>query len=323
MPASLKFAWRWIVGATAAAIIGLVALPGVGQAQAQTLSICINNGNGRVRGINVPCLATQTQMSWQTVGPTGATGPTGVTGNAGPAGPQGLAGITGATGPSGPQGAAGPQGDQGVAGPTGPTGPSGIQGNPGIQGLAGLAGAAGVAGTTESNKTFLTGGTLGTFGSESSEDAQCTAAALPFACCTGAGTGTCPTLALSGAYVAPTLLLMGPGNGPVDNDNSNFVPMNDPGNAYNLFVRVDNHPGTDITGAPISYIFGICKNSVCTAPLIFCTITDPDTTCNDLFDTPPHHIEPFVQSDTMALAGSSSSIFANQADVTWSITYEK
>src|ERR1039457_737634 len=77
MPASLKFAWRWIVGATAASIIGLVALPGVGQAQ--TLSICINNGNGRVRGIDVPCLATQTQMSWQTVGPTGATGPTGVT----------------------------------------------------------------------------------------------------------------------------------------------------------------------------------------------------------------------------------------------------
>ena len=90
MPASLKFAWRWIVGATAASIIGLVALPGVGQAQ--TLSICINNGNGRVRGIDVPCLATQTQMSWQTVGPTGATGPTGVTGNAGPAGPQGLGG---------------------------------------------------------------------------------------------------------------------------------------------------------------------------------------------------------------------------------------
>src|ERR1017187_3780724 len=256
MPASLKFAWRWIVGATAASIIGLVALPGVGQAQ--TLSICINNGNGRVRGIDVPCLPTQTQMSWQTVGPTGFTGPTGVTGNAGPAGPQGPVGIVGLKGPTGPRGPNGQQGLQGVEGPTGPSGPTGIQGNPGIEGLVGLAGATGVGGTSESNKTLLTGGTLGTFGSDAGEDARWTAAATPFACCTGAGTGACPSLALSGAYSNPPVLLMGPGNGPVDGNASNFVPMNDVGIAYNLLVRVDNHPGIDfITGVPISYFFGI------------------------------------------------------------------
>ena len=55
MPASLKFAWRWIAGATAAAIIGVVALPGVGQAA--TLTICIKNSNGHIKGINV--VATQ------------------------------------------------------------------------------------------------------------------------------------------------------------------------------------------------------------------------------------------------------------------------
>ena len=49
---------------------------------------------------------------------------------------------------------------------------------------------------------------------------------------------------------------MGPGNGPVNSDVSNFVPMNDAGVAYNLFVRLDNHPGIDfITGAPITYTF--------------------------------------------------------------------
>lgn len=293
MPASLKYAWRWIVGATAAAIIGLVALPGVGQAQ--TLSICINNGNGRVRGVDVPCLATQTQLSWQTVGPTGATGPTGVTGNAGPAGAQGLAGITGATGPSGPQGAPGPQGDQGVTGPTGPTGPSGIQGNPGIGGLVGLAGATGVTGTSESNKTFLTGGSLGTFGGDSG-------------------------LGLSNTYLNPPVLMMGPGNGPAP-DISTFVPMNDPGVAYNLFVRVDNPPGIDFTGFPISYMFGLCTTAACSTPL-FCTITDPDTTCNDLFDTTGDSVA-FAQGTPMALFAVTDNILANTADVTWSVTYDK
>ena len=298
MPASLKFAWRWIVGATAAAIIGLVALPGVGQAQ--TLSICINNGNGRVRGIDVPCLATQTQMSWQTVGPTGATGPTGVTGNAGPAGPQGLAGLTGLGGPTGPMG---PQGAQGVEGPTGPSGPSGIQGPNGIRGVLGLAGATGPTGvngtngTTESNKTFLTGGSLGTFGGDLA-------------------------LALSGTYLSPPVLAMGPGNGAVDGNLSNMVPMNDPGVAYNLFVRVDNHPGIDfITGAPITYTFGICQTLSCVTPVIS-TITDPDTTCNDLFDTTGDSLL-FLQGTPMALFAKTDDALANTADVTWSVTYDK
>jgi hypothetical protein len=306
MPASLKFAWRWIAGATAAAIIGLVAIPGVGQAQ--TLSICINDGNGRIRGIDVPCLATQTQLSWQITGPTGATGPTGPAGYAGPAGTQGLAGLTGATGPSGPQGAVGPNGAQGLAGPTGPTGPSGIQGIPGIRGLAGLAGATGVGGTngtTETGKTFLTGGSLGTFGAD--EDAE-----------------------LSGLYY----LMMGPGNGSqefVGLAVNTSVPMNDAGEAYNLFVRIDQAPGTDpITGAPISYTFDLCNyfpaSSLCVygnfLPGVTCTITDPDTTCNSLVAV-TGGFNPFVPGDLMAVAAIPNDEFANPADVMWSVTYDK
>src|ERR1019366_7356183 len=307
MPASLKFAWRWIVGATAASIIGLVALPGVGQAQ--TLSICINNGNGRVRGINVPCLATQTQLSWQITGPTGAAGPTGPAGYAGPAGAQGVAGIGGATGPSGPQGAAGPQGPQGLAGLTGPTGPSGIQGNPGIRGLVGLGGATGVGGTngtSETGKTFLTGGSLGTFGYD--ED-----------------------IALSGLNF---LTILGPGNGSEQYQNvalNTAVPMNDAGEAYNFFVRLDHNPGTDpATGVPMSYTFYLCNfypsADTCAfgdfLPGVTCTITDPDTTCNNLIPA-GGGFNPFAPGDLLAVWVFNSDVLANPADVTWSVTYDK
>jgi len=352
MPASLKFAWRWIVGATAATIMSLVALPGVGHAS--ELSICINNGNGRVRGINVLCLASQTELGpWETIGPqgptgaagpqgprgitgqqgqqgpVGANGPAGAQGAFGPQGAQGLAGVTGSVGPTGPQGAFGPQGPQGVAGGTGPTGPSGNQGISGIKGLVGVGGVIGVTGvdgtdgTSVTYKTFLTGGSLGTLGEDTTQDPQCTAAGVPFGCCTGLGTGFCPSLALSSAYLNPPVLLMGPGNGAVNANFSNWVPMNDDGSAYNLFVRVDNHPGIDfITGAPISYLFGVCQDFSCSSVLVFCYITDPDTTCNDLYLNTGDY-DDFLSGDIMAIGAATDDIFANTADVTWSLTYDK
>ncbi len=164
-------------------------------------------------------------------------------------------------------------------------------------GIQGPTGVNGTDGTSESNKTFLTGGSLGTFGADS-------------------------LLAISGGYINPPVLFIGPGNGPVNSDVSNFVPMNDAGVAYNLFVRLDNHPGIDfITGAPITYLFGICTQSACMAP-VFCTITDPDTTCNDLYDN-TGRAELFLPGDLMALGAVSNDIFGNTADVTWSITYDK
>ena len=164
-------------------------------------------------------------------------------------------------------------------------------------GATGPTGVNGTDGTNESNKTFLTGGSLGTFGFDSG-------------------------LSMLGGYLSPPTLVMGPGNGPVNSDVSNFVPMNDDGVAYNLFVRLDNHPGIDfITGAPITYTFGICSQSACTTPL-YCTITDPDTTCNNLYDNTFVALI-FSQGTPMALFAKSNDLFGNPADVTWSITYDK
>jgi hypothetical protein len=204
----------------------------------------------------------------------------------------------------------GPQGAQGVAGPTGPTGPSGIQGNPGIRGLAGLAGATGVGGangTTETGKTFLTGGSLGTFGADEG-------------------------VSLAGVY---PYTILGPGNGseqfPFTPPNIDIaVPMNDAGEAYNFYVRLDQAPGDDpITGAPMSYTFLLCdflSPNVCvyggSLPGVTCTITNPDTTCNSLVAV-TGGFNPFSVGDLMEVWGEPDDIFALPANVTWSVTYDK
>jgi len=205
----------------------------------------------------------------------------------------------------------GPQGAQGLAGPTGPTGPSGIQGNPGIRGLAGLAGATGVGGTngtTETGKTFLTGGSLGTFGADEGVE-------------------------LNGLTEATVL---GPGNGseqfqftPPNIDIA--VPMNDAGEAYNFYVRLDQAPGDDpLTGLPMSYTFYLCSfisPNLCVyggpLPGVSCTITNPDTTCNNLVAAPGGSFNPFVAGDLMEVWGEPDDIYANTANVTWSVTYDK
>jgi hypothetical protein len=209
----------------------------------------------------------------------------------------------------------GPQGAQGLAGPTGPTGPSGIQGNPGIRGLAGLAGSTGVGGTngtTETGKTFLTGGSLGTFGADEGVE-------------------------LNGLTEATVL---GPGNG---SEQYNFVvplntavPMNDAGEAYNFYVRLDQAPGNDpITGLPMGYTFYLCdffpSSNLCVfgndLPGVTCTITNPDTTCNSLVAV-TGGINSFLAGDLMAVwaepqLGGVYDEFTNPADVTWSVTYDK
>ena len=71
MPASFKFAWRWLVGATAATILCLAALPGVGRAE--NIEICINQG-GVIKGINLgigACPGGTTELDWVTIGPSG------------------------------------------------------------------------------------------------------------------------------------------------------------------------------------------------------------------------------------------------------------
>jgi hypothetical protein len=306
MPASYKFAWRWIVGATAVTIVSLVALPGVGQAT--NIEICINNSNGRIKGINLgdgACdSATQEEIDWVTTGPAGYTGAYGVQGNPGIAGAQGPQGYAGSAGPAGGQGQAGPQGPEGVAGPTGPTGPAGIMGENGVRGPTGVVGATGLTGPSgtpgipEPNISVFTGGTMGTFGSPPPG---------PY------------NVGLSGLNsVTVATLAMGPGNGS-DTSPSTSVPMSETGTASRLFVRVDTDPGTQMTnGQPSMYVFELCDGAFQGNCALTCTIVGPDTTCSDLT-----HSQPFpAVGDVMTLFAYSTYFLANQTDVTWSVTYD-
>src|SRR5258707_12100335 len=168
MPASSKFAWRWLVGATAATMLCLVALPGVGRAE--NIEICIDQNSGKIKGINLGidgCSGNTQELDWVTTGPSEPTGMQGVVGDPGLAGTQGPQGSPGIQGPSGPEGAPGPQGPQGLEGPTGPTGPAGVMGEEGVRGPTGPTGATGPtgpSGISEPNISVFTGGSLGTLG---------------------------------------------------------------------------------------------------------------------------------------------------------------
>ncbi len=302
MPASFKFAWRRLVGATAAAIFVLAALPGVGHAE--NIEICIG-AKGKVKGINLGtggCNSGQEEIDWVTTGPTGYIGMAGVVGNPGIPGQQGHGGYPGPTGPAGAQGAAGPQGPEGLEGPTGPTGPigfmgaTGVMGQTGVAGVTGPTGATGAPGIAEPNISVFTGGTLGTLGGQPGN-----------------------LIALNGTNtVSSNILVMGPGNG-ADTSTQTEVPMSEAGTAERLWVAVDNDPGTSMNiGLPDSYVFFLCDGSAFPGSCgLTCIITGPDTTCNDLTDT-----QPFAQGDFMSLWAYSTAIGVNQADVTWSVTYD-
>jgi hypothetical protein len=306
MPASFKFAWRWVIGATFVAGFSLLALPGVGHAE--NIEICINS-SGQIRGINlgVGNCNGLTELDWVSIGPTGPTGATGVQGDFGPAGPPGLEGTPGAAGPPGGQGEAGPQGPQGAIGPTGPTGPQGPMGNNGIRGVTGATGATGapgIAGISEDDISVFTGGTLGPVGVALGTDLNMTDA-------------------------NPAILIMGPGNGsdsttsalPSINPGDVEVPMTTAGTAVRLFVNVDNTPGVDlVTGIPIAFNFFLCDGNTLPGGCgLMCTILDPETTCSDLVDN-----QPFAVGDLMSLqAYASDFLGTNSADVKWSVTYDR
>jgi len=304
MPASFRFASRWMIGAAIAVMFCLMALPGVGHAE--NIEICINS-SGLVRGINLGegnC-GSLAEIDWVTTGPSGPTGATGVIGNFGPQGPPGLQGITGPVGPSGAQGDAGPQGPQGAIGPTGPTGPAGFMGEEGVRGPTGETGPTGVMGipgVSENNISVFTGGTLGTFGAEQ-------------------GTNLVGPIDSN-----PGILIMGPGNGSDSTTLSGSnaedveVPMSEVGTAERFFVNVDNTPGSDpVDGHPMSFMFFLCDGNAFPAGCdLTCTITDPDTTCNDLTGT-----HKFALGDEMSVWAFADDAFANAASVKWSVTYDR
>jgi hypothetical protein len=313
MPASFKFAWRWLVGATAATILCLAALPGVGRAE--NIEICVNLSNGRIKGINLGvgnCSGNTQELDWVTTGPTGPTGMQGVVGDPGLPGTQGPQGAPGSQGPPGGQGDSGPQGPQGVAGPTGPTGPAGIMGDEGIRGPTGVVGqtgptgSSGIPGIPEPNISVFTGGSLGTLGSLFNVD-------------------------LSGNNsVTQNTLILGPGNGS-DTSESTEVPMSETGTAKRLFVAVDNDPGTQMNnGIPSTFSFFLCNgNNFPTGCGLMCFIVGPDTTCSDLvntqmftFRTTPSIVGPVPDPDEMALFAFADYPGANHANVKWSVTYD-
>jgi Collagen triple helix repeat (20 copies) len=311
MPASSKFAWRWLVGATAATILCLAALPGVGHAE--NIEICVNLSNGRIKGINLGdgnCTGNTQELDWVTTGPTGPTGMQGVVGDPGLAGTQGPQGAPGIQGPPGEQGDSGPQGPQGVEGPTGPTGPAGIMGEEGIRGPTGptgLTGPSGVPGISEANISVLTGGSLGTLGSQFNVD-------------------------LSGNNsVIQNILILGPGNGS-DTSQATEVPVSETGTAKRLFVAVDNDPGTQMNnGIPSTFSFFLCNgNNFPTGCGLMCFITGPDTTCSDLvntqlftFNTTPGNAGSTIANpDEMSLWAFADYPGANHANVKWSVSYD-
>jgi hypothetical protein len=314
MPASFKFAWRWLVGATAATILCVAALPGVGRAE--NIEICINLNSGRIKGINLGqgnCTGNTTELDWAQSGPTGPTGMQGVVGDPGLAGTQGPQGAPGIQGPAGEQGDSGPQGPQGVAGPTGPTGPAGIMGEEGIRGPTGLVGPtgstgpSGIPGIPEPNISVFSGGSLGTLGAQNGVD-------------------------LSGNNsVTQNILVLGPGNGS-DTSPKTEVPVSETGTAKRLFVAVDNDPGTQMNnGIPSTFSFFLCNgNNFPSNCGLMCFITGPDTTCNDLvnsqtftFNTMPGNAGSTIAvPDEMSLWAFADYPGANHANVKWSVSYD-
>ena len=97
------------------------------------------------------------------------------------------------------------------------------------------------------------------------------------------------------------------------------VPMSEAGTAERLFVSVDNDPGTSMNiGTPDSFVFFLCEDNGFPGSCgLTCIITGPETTCNDLTDT-----QAFAQGDYMSLWAYATAPGVNQADVTWSVTYD-
>jgi hypothetical protein len=292
MPQSLKYAWRWLMGASAAAILA-ASIPVSANAQTDgtppLITLCVGR-NGKIAAINLECKPRQIQLTWNIPGPAGnpgnqgEQGPQGVTGEVGPVGPQGLVGNPGLPGPAGskgPTGPTGPQGPTGIAGPIGNTGPIGPQGPTGDQGTGGT------DGTDGDNITTLTGGTLGDE--------------------VGADTG----IQLTPTTTSTAPLYLGPGNAASKDQVSVQVPTPG-GEAFHLKVALSNTPG-----GSLDYNFIVCNELECDPLTVTCTIEDADTTCTDNI----HEVD-FLPGDTLSIqASSSDAVTGNTVDVSWSLDY--
>jgi hypothetical protein len=316
MPQSFKNAWRWLVGASAAAMLIASISPAANAQIPDTgiIKICIAR-DGQINAINTnTCTKHAIQLIWNIPGPQGPqgpqgpVGPTGVMGAPGPTGSQGAVGAVGPTGPMGSMGLTGPAGDQGLTGPTGPTGNVGFPGFTGAVGVAGPTGAA--AAHTGDDVTVLSGGTLGeTIGGFAG--IQLTNS-----------TGT----TLMGGPTFP--IYMGAGNGAAGNGNvpdQTSVQVPTPGGtAFNLTVDI-TPPGVGAGGPGAAYTFVVCNDADCSFATLSCTIENGlgmggtnETTCT----TPAGEFLDFLPGDTMSIQAYKSTVTTNNTvDVSWSMDF--
>jgi hypothetical protein len=328
MPQTFKNAWRWLVGASAAAMLIAIVSPAANAQVPDTgiIQICVA-GDGQITRIstgsnvalsNCPKKRHQVLLTWNIPGPVGPegpqgpVGPTGVMGQPGPTGSQGAVGPVGPTGPMGAMGLTGPAGVQGLTGPTGPTGNVGLPGPEGAPGLTGPSGP--VATHTGDDVVILTGGTL------------------------GATIGAAAQIQLepsSGDLGAPTFpLYLGPGNGaagqgvpPIPGPVQTSVEVPTPGGtAFNLYVAIG--PG-DSGGVGAQYDFIVCNEADCdimTNP--FCIIEHdsfpgPDnTTCQSNTSGGALGLT-FLPGDTMTIQAynAETGSVENTVDVRWSMDF--
>jgi len=332
MPQSFKNAWRWLVGASATAMLVASISPAANaqQSVADTgpITVCVGTA-GKVDGVNIHCPKRDFQLTWNIPGPTG---PTGAQGATGPAGPIGLAGFTGTqgdagpvgpTGPLGPMGFTGPEGAQGITGPAGPTGNVGFSGPTGAMGARGATGPTGTPSFEPGdNVVILSGGSLGaTISSQAAITLD----------------GTTGSLALP-----TTPLYFGPGNGAAGKGISTFPPQPNAnpqtsvqvptpgGTAFNLWVAISP---TDAGAIGASYTFVICNGADCslvTNP--FCAVQHgilpppfpPDTTVCTTTGFPGSSAAlDFLPGDTLSIQAyaSGGAVVYNPVEVSWSMDY--
>lgn len=77
MPQSFKNAWRWLVGASAAAMLVASISPAANAQQSVPdtglITVCVGTA-GKVDGVNIKCPKRDFQLTWNIPGPTGPTG---------------------------------------------------------------------------------------------------------------------------------------------------------------------------------------------------------------------------------------------------------
>ncbi len=335
MPQSFRNAWRWLVGASAAAMLIASISPAANAQVPDTgiIRLCVAK-NGRILGVNQPCNHANFALNWNIPGaqgpqgPQGNVGPAGAPGAVGPTGSQGLVGPVGPTGPMGSVGLTGPEGVQGV---TGPAGPTGDLGHPGPTGPTGAVGPIGPSGTPSfgpgDNVELLSGGTLGgTIGG---------AAQIQLDMTTGA----------NGLPTTP--IYMGPGNGaagkgifsippaPVAGPQTSVQVPTPGGTAFNLTVSI---APSDAGPIGAEYTFIVCNEADCdifTNP--FCKVAhdsppgNDTTVCNsslsggalaeDYLPGDTLSIQAYNSEALIAVSKTGAITLTPPLDVRWSMDY--